>query len=202
MVLALGDDRLRELSVANWALIWESTVILLTVAPDLVITFLSAIVAVIRLTVGTSLSFPDKLDLLPLERLVIFLVKLMAALVVASVVDENARVAKAAVSMLVVVFAPLRIVIYSCSHLHEIGRLLRTFQRARELLLPKIVFSLDEVVRVAVLASVHFRIELTFSDLPRDFLVLFSVVQPIFFLFFAQVLFGLLLVYFHYDFSL
>ena len=119
----------------------------------------------------------------------------MSTLIIATVVNKNACVAKTAKAVLIVVLAPLGVMIDASSHLYEGRCFLRAFERARELFLPQVVLRLNEVVGIAVLPSVDFRIQLAFADGLRNGLVLFRVVQSIFLLFISQEYLGLLLVY-------
>ena len=70
-----------------------------------------------------------KPELLSFEGLLVLHVQLVAAFVIASVMNENARVAKATVAVLVVVLAPLGVVVNPRRHLHESRSLLRALQR-------------------------------------------------------------------------
>ena len=102
--------------------------------------------------------------------------------------DENTGVSEATIAMLVIVFTPLWVMVHSSGHFDKSRSFLGAFKRARELFLAKVVFCLDEIAGVAILATVDFWVELTFTDGFGDLLVLFCIIQPILFLFLSEVL--------------
>jgi len=122
------------------------------------------------------------------------LVKLMSTFVVSSVVNKDASVAEATIAVLVVVLASFWIMVHACRHFHECGRSLGTLQSARKFLPLNLILSLSEVIGVADFATVDLRIDLTFSDLSRDLLILLLVIQSILGLFSIEESFCLLLV--------
>lgn len=151
IVLTLCYYGVIELTFTDWTWVWEASSIITTTSVDFIVALLATVTACIGIP-----RMALKPHLFSLQSLLVFLVELMPTLVVTSIVDEDASVSKAAIAMLVVVFASLGVMIDPCCHFDESWSFLRTFQRPRELLLPQVIFSLNEVVRVAILSTIHF----------------------------------------------
>ena len=94
--------------------------------------------------------------------------------------DEDASVAEAAISVLIVVFTALWIMVNPRGAPDKVRRFLRSFERARVCLLAKLIFSQYVIVCIAIFTSIYLRIDLSVLNRLRDFHVLMCVVQPIF----------------------
>ena len=126
-MLALGHDRVTEGPLTDRTGVREAIPLFAARGtPHLVVAALRP--AVLRSS-ATGGPFSLELELFALEGLLVLQVELVAALVVAAIVDEDARVAEPAIPVLVVVFASLGVVVDSRRHLHERWRLLRAFER-------------------------------------------------------------------------
>lgn len=135
-----------------------------------------------------------KFDLLTFECLLVFLVDLVATFVVATIMDEYASVTKATISVLVVILAAFWVMIHTCRNFHKCRRFLWSFQCSGKLFLFQVILCLDEIVRIAILTSIYFRIELSLANGLRNCLVLLSIEETVFFFLFPQVLLSLCLV--------
>ena len=88
----------------------------------------------------------------------------MSTLIIATIVNENTGVTEAAIAVFIVIFASLWVMIDASGHLYKCRCLLWAFQSTRELFLFQVILSLNEIIRIAVLTSVDFRIQLTFTN--------------------------------------
>lgn len=165
VVLALGHNGLLETSLANRTQTREATIVLTVALTTNFVIALSVVTVTAVTSILSSIAFPDELELFLFEGLLVFRVELMTAFIVASVVDKDAGVAKAAITVFIVVFAALWVMIYSSGHFYECWCFLWTLQCSGELFLPEVVFSLNEVVGIPVLASIDFVVKLTFANL-------------------------------------
>ena len=115
----------------------------------------------------------------------------MSTLIIATIVNENTGVTEAAIAVFIVIFASLWVMIDTSGHLHKCRCFLWAFQSTRELFLFQVILSLNEIIRITILTSIDFRIQLTFTNSLWDVLVLLGVEQAIFLIFLSQELFGL-----------
>jgi len=100
-------------------------------ACNFVVALLTTVVVKILVFLALAIGcLPDKLQLLFLQSLLILLVELVATFVITTVVNKDASVSETTIAVLVIIFAPLRVMVHSSRNLYKSWCSLWSFQSA------------------------------------------------------------------------